>query len=128
MSRLARLQSAPHWIPKYAGKNIVRGYAKHYGVNLLCAAKELQLLGVEVDPEYVRRLQATVEAKAEAMRKRKEKEPWARELEELAAADWDDDFAYIAGYTSSGVPYGVTWEEMGEAPPWSESDEDEIPF
>lgn len=24
----------------------------------------------------------------------------------------DDRFCYIAGYTSGGAPYGVTWEEM----------------
>ncbi len=24
----------------------------------------------------------------------------------------DDNFLYIAGYTSGGAPYGVTWEEM----------------
>ncbi len=27
--------------------------------------------------------------------------------------DSDDLFYYIAGYTSGGAPYGVTWEEMG---------------
>lgn len=27
--------------------------------------------------------------------------------------DCDDRFFYIAGYTSGGAPYGVTWEEMG---------------
>jgi len=27
--------------------------------------------------------------------------------------DSDDTFLYIAGYTSGGAPYGVTWEEMG---------------
>ena len=26
----------------------------------------------------------------------------------------DGTFAYIAGYTSGGAPYGVTWEEMEE--------------
>ena len=26
---------------------------------------------------------------------------------------WDGTFADIAGYTSGGAPYGVTWEEMG---------------
>ena len=26
----------------------------------------------------------------------------------------DDIFAFIAGYTSGGSPYGVTWEEMEE--------------
>lgn len=24
----------------------------------------------------------------------------------------DDTFAFIAGYTSGGFPYGITWEEM----------------
>ncbi len=124
MKRSGRLQSAPHWIPKYPGKNIVRGYAKHYGVDLLCAAKELQMLGVPVSGDYVRRLRATVEAKAEARRKRKEEERRARELEELADADWNEDFAYIAGYTSGGAPFGVTWEEMDETPPWVEEDEE----
>lgn len=27
--------------------------------------------------------------------------------------DMDDTFSYIAGYTSGGAPYGVTWEEVG---------------
>lgn len=26
----------------------------------------------------------------------------------------DDTFTFIAGYTSGGAPYGVTWEEMKE--------------
>lgn len=26
----------------------------------------------------------------------------------------DDTFAFIAGYTSGGAPYGITWEEMEE--------------
>lgn len=33
--------------------------------------------------------------------------------------DQDDRFFYIAGYTSGGAPYGVTWEEMG-LEPWGE--------
>ena len=27
--------------------------------------------------------------------------------------DMDGEFAYIAGYTSSGAPYGVRWEDVG---------------
>jgi hypothetical protein len=26
----------------------------------------------------------------------------------------DEHFAYIAGYTSGGAPYGITWEEQEE--------------
>ena len=28
----------------------------------------------------------------------------------------DDRFAFIAGYTSGGAPYGTTWEELGCSP------------
>ena len=38
---------------------------------------------------------------------------------DLETTDQDDRFFYIAGYTSGGVPYGVTWEEMG-LEPWEE--------
>lgn len=27
--------------------------------------------------------------------------------------DMDGDFAFIAGYTSGGAPYGVRWEDVG---------------
>ena len=26
----------------------------------------------------------------------------------------DDTFAFIAGYTAGGFPYGITWEEIAE--------------
>ena len=54
--------------------------------------------------------------------------------------DHDDTFYFIAGYTSGGFPYGVTWEESDEdgfregsdQNRWKkmqeESDEDELPF
>lgn len=40
---------------------------------------------------------------------------------DLETMDQDERFFYIAGYTSGGVPYGVTWEEMG-LEPWEELD------
>ena len=36
----------------------------------------------------------------------------------------DDRFFFIAGYTSGGAPYGVTWEEMGMKP-WEDLEENE---
>ena len=30
--------------------------------------------------------------------------------------DMDDHFAFIAGYTPGGFPYGTTWEELGIDP------------
>ena len=58
---------------------------------------------------------------------------------------YDDDFAFIAGYTSGGAPYGIRWEDVGIDPDLpleqkyslyyeekelneSEIEEDELPF
>ena len=44
------------------------------------------------------------------VRKQKSKSKFSKEITQ------NDMFFYIAGYTSGGAPYGVTWEEMGLAP------------
>ena len=43
MRRLARLDAARQWLPSYSGTNIVRGYRNRYGVDWLCAVRELRL-------------------------------------------------------------------------------------
>ena len=106
MKREARLQSASHWIPTYAGKNLlVRGYARWFGVDLLCAVKELRMLGVEVSADYEAKLRATMQARQSRRwpAPQAEQEPWPLECDEF--------HAFIAGYTSGGFSYGITWEE-----------------
>lgn len=44
------------------------------------------------------------------VRKQKSKSKFSKEITQ------NDMFFYIAGYTSGGAPYGVTWEEMGLDP------------
>ena len=51
-----------------------------------------------------------------AARKRKKAK---KAVQEPVLPEQDDRFFYIAGYTSGGAPYGVTWEEMG-LEPWEE--------
>jgi len=84
--RPARLASARTWLPTYHGQNIVRGYARWYAVDLLCAIKELRLLGVQVSEEYEARIRESMEQRALARRKRR-----------AAAADAPSD------------PYGDDW-------------------
>jgi len=109
MSRPARVQSARHWLPTYKGKNIVRGYRKRYGVDWLCAVYELQMLGVELDPAYVAHLQTTmVQQRLERQHRKQQRK--AERLQEMTVES-DEAYAYIIGYTSGGVSYGVTWEE-----------------
>ena len=70
-------------------------------------------------PRYAERVKEkgaaeTVEEKKEkpvvktAKKRRKKIETLTEEIEQ------DETFYYIAGYTSGGAPYGVTWEEMEE--------------
>lgn len=123
MKRESRLQSAKHWITTYEGKTIVRGYAKWYGVDLLCAIIELRMLGVHVDENYEANVRRSIETKAKQRRQKR----LARKEAEFydPYPDSDANFAYIAGYTSGGFPYGVTWEEIGEEPPWVDDEDTE---
>lgn len=110
LNRQGRLQAAKHWLPKYDGKNIVKGYAKHFGVNLLCAVLELQMLGYEISPTYIDQLKAyEIQRQKLAEQKRLMKE--LQEQQDMYP-DSDETFYYIAGYTSNGVPYGITWDEI----------------
>lgn len=55
---------------------------------------------------------AIQKAKNEARRKRHRKKKLEAARANAATIDQDDTFFFIAGYTSGGAPYGVTWEEM----------------
>lgn len=71
------------------------------------------MLGVSLDPAYVHKLEQTPEAQI--------KENWNRTLERqktVEEVEWtskhpdsDESFYLIAGYTSGGAPYGITWEQ-----------------
>lgn len=109
MKRLNRLQSAKHWIPTYSGGNIVKGYKKWFAVDLLCAIKELKMLGVKLDEQYV--LQALKSHDQAIVDEQKRKAEKKQALDELPF-DSDVHYYFIAGYTSGGFPYGITWEEV----------------
>ena len=44
------------------------------------------------------------------------KERKAQQEKDLLYENSDDIFAFIAGYTGGGVPFGITWEELGLEP------------
>ena len=111
MKRTDRLQSAKHWLQEFNGENVIRAYRKRYGVDWLCAIKELNMLGVELDPIYVKKLQETVESQIKwNQRSKLEKQKEDEQLRNRYSYS-DENFFFIAGYTSGGMPYGITWEE-----------------
>jgi hypothetical protein len=102
LNRQGRLQAAKAWLRSYPGKNIARGYRKHFGVDSLCAIRELRLLGVAIDPAYERAVLAASNAQKQ---KRK------RKAEFVIGEESYYGFAFIAGYTAGGAPYGITIDE-----------------
>ena len=131
MKRKARLASARTWLVKFSGKNVVPGYAKWFGVDLFCAVKELSLCGVTLDPAYVAQLKRTA-----SQSRHRRKQPAAEPQSSAYGVDGDENFAYIAGRTAAGFPYGVTWEELDretttqqrETSPSVFEDDESLPF
>jgi hypothetical protein len=90
MRRPARLMAAVTWRAGYGGKNIVHGYARWFGVDLICAITELRMLGVAVDPEYEAQLRLTIVARA-ARRARRRAEALAAKTPPVET-EWPDDW------------------------------------
>ena len=125
--REIRLRKAKQWALSYEGKHIVRAYRKRFGLDPICAMNDLNAIGL-LSPEKLEQMK-----QAEAVRleqRRKEREKMAMEAARDLFPDADDRFFFIAGYTSGGAPYGVTWEEMGlepwESPLDDPTDEDDL--
>ncbi|HEX6369183.1 MAG TPA: hypothetical protein VF006_09640 [Longimicrobium sp.] len=110
MTRAARLQAAKHWLPTYRGGNLVRGYRKWFGVSDVCAVLELRMLGVDLPDARLE--QARRDEQARAGRRTRQKEQHARADD---AGEWDEEFAFIAGYTEGGAPYGIRWDDPDDA-------------
>lgn len=72
MTRSARVRSAVSWLKRYSGKNVRRGYCKHYGVDWRCAATELKQLAIHLDPDYLKRREATERQLANSPKQRRE--------------------------------------------------------
>jgi len=109
LTRQGRLGAAPLWLTKYEGKNLVKGYSKHFAVDLLCALNELTMLGVTFNQEYVAQLKKSVESQIKVKQERKRKRKEQEEIDRYPNSDYY--FSFIAGYTAAGFPYGITWEE-----------------
>ena len=80
---------------KYTGKNVLRGYCKHFGVDWRCAALELERLGVRTDPEYLAKRE---EAEAALVRQRKARKEHREAKETPPWHPYNEPLeAYLAG-------------------------------
>ena len=108
LTKKGRLASAKDWITKYDGQNLISGYAKWFGVDKICAINELKVFGVIIPESLENHIIERHKRKIEQRRTAKDK----IEVLDITVNDSDDNFAFIAGYTSGGFPYGLTHEEF----------------
>ena len=101
----ARLRKGKQWLLTYTGspKKMNKHYRERFHVDAVTAAKDLQELGVNYTQEQLDQI------------KRAEEQRLRQRLGELYE-DCDGHFAFIAGYTDGGAPFGVMWEEVGIDP------------
>ena len=106
-ARRRRLQEAKEWYPEQGfdeNSHVVKAYRKKFRVGRICAMKELCMLGV-LSPVKQKQYEDYLKKREERRnaRRRQRQEEWPE--------DQDAYFYYIAGYTSGGAPFGITWEE-----------------
>ena len=109
----ARIRKARQWVLTYQGKHIVRAYRKRFGVDAACALRDLGEVGA-LSPEKLAEMQRAEQIRLERLRLEREERRFRTLYEHRPNSN--EDFYYIAGYTSGGAPYGITWTEMGLAP------------
>ena len=108
-ARQQRLKEARKWFPEQGfteDSHIVKAYRKKFNVDRTCAMKELCLLHV-LSPDKQASYEAQLKAKKEKRQRRKQQA-------EFQPFDQDEYFYFIAGYTSGGAPFGITWEQARE--------------
>lgn len=92
------------------GVEQIRAYARYFSVSAICAANDLSSFGFEPDPTWLLVEKEKEKAKAHQREEQKRKKREERRLEGFGI-HWDDHFAFIAGNTSDGAAFGITWEE-----------------
>lgn len=105
-------------------------YTKVRSSNYRVSYEEIQHLYAKRLDSYTQRVQRDMEAgitleslTKKPKQKKTKQTPHKRKKKKrnpVTTESWQDDqFFFIAGYTSGGAPYGVTWEEM-ELEPWED--------
>ena len=116
--RRERIKEARIWLASRHFKSedeILLAYKKNFRVNGVCTRRDLYAAGI-LSPEKKAEFEKSLENRAIQQKQKNEQLKKKKELKKLGydPEDQDENFAFIAGYTSGGFPYGITWEEQDE--------------
>jgi hypothetical protein len=82
---------AKHWIPTYSGTKIVKGYKKKFAVDTLTAIRDLQELGIQLEPEYITAVEAGEKSRLKQLQEKKQERLIQQHgIEELYEGIWHD--------------------------------------
>jgi hypothetical protein len=115
-ARKARRDAARAWIESGAKKVHVRTYARRFGVDRYTAYADLRAIGFPLTPEEER---WAVRPPKTQKRRKPPKDP------DDGLFQWIDvggQRIWVVGFTSGGMPYGLTEDQYDTSP------EDEEPF
>lgn len=115
--REERLRKGKQWLTTYQGtpKHMLKHYRERFHVDTITASKDLKALGINYTQEQLDAIRQNEEERIRQKHLQKAQKEQDR-FSDLYGDTCDDRFAFIAGYTSGGAPYGSTWEEMGIDP------------
>ncbi|MGM0845104.1 MAG: hypothetical protein ACQEUT_09015 [Bacillota bacterium] len=111
LTKEERQQIASSWVSEYEGDNIVKSYSKRFRLNLKNSMKELTSFGFTISKEERAKMKRLTDIQ-KYKKENKQRKKGELELKELIESD--ETFAFIAGYTEGGAPFGITQEEMPE--------------
>lgn len=116
-----RLVAGRRWAASYTGKHIALDYRKHFRVTFLRACEDLQLIGVPLGPREAAKAAQALMNKETLLRR----SPKGSRKRRTSRTTDDDSFIFnegethgiyfVVGYTSGGLPYGLTREEFEQA-------------
>ena len=118
-ARRSRLREAKDWFPAQGfaeNSHVIKAYREKFNVDREGAMRELCLLEM-LSPEKQRSYEEQLEAKTQKRARLQTAGKTRREGKAESPdenPDQDENFYFIAGYTSGGAPYGITWEQAEE--------------
>lgn len=107
MTQIQRVQDAIQWLPKWAASNkgethetMVRAYRERYGLSFYdkVGNKEAKAIAVMVSGEPM-----------DDFGIRSAERVWTEIIMDVYP---DNQFAFIAGYTPGGMPFGIRYDEL----------------
>lgn len=113
LKRAQRISSSKEWMKNYTGKNIVKGYAKWYGVDLICAISELRIVGVNIPLDYEKKVKHSIEANR--IKRLANSQTISNQNKQFEDEYLIGEFEFIAGFTSGGFPFGLRYSEIKDS-------------